>query len=312
MKKALKAGGAVYVAPIVLSAASSLEAVAAQVSPAPTTGPTPTITTIVPNGGPTPGGTPVTITGTNFCVGATVTFGGIAATGVTVVNATTITLRTPPGTAGPVNVVITCPNGTATTVVNGFTYRACTLTGEAFGASATIAPLLALGRIGDVVLPPGGTTNVASIAAAPLLTSGLLTNSTADTSTATLAGATSSSTVNNLAATLLAIGISATVIRTVANSTTNGITAASTDAGTTFTNLVINGAAVAVPAPNTNIALLGIGNVIVNEQIPTGNGTNTTGLTVNGLHIFITVGGLLGLPVGEIIVASARSGASCL
>ena len=50
---------------------------------------TPTVTSVSPNTGPTAGGTAVTITGTNFAAGATVTFGTAAATNVVVVNATT-------------------------------------------------------------------------------------------------------------------------------------------------------------------------------------------------------------------------------
>ena len=51
----------------------------------------PTVSSVSPNNGPTAGGTAVTITGTNFATGATVTFGGTAATSVVVVNSTTIT-----------------------------------------------------------------------------------------------------------------------------------------------------------------------------------------------------------------------------
>ena len=39
----------------------------------------------------------MTITGTNFAAGATVTFGGTAATNVVVVSSTTITATTPAG-----------------------------------------------------------------------------------------------------------------------------------------------------------------------------------------------------------------------
>ena len=55
----------------------------------------PTVSSVAPNNGPTAGGTAVTITGTNFAAGATVTFGGAAATNVVVVNSTTITAATP-------------------------------------------------------------------------------------------------------------------------------------------------------------------------------------------------------------------------
>ena len=55
---------------------------------------TPTITAITPNSGPT-NGTAVTITGTNFQVGATVSFGGLTANNVVVHDAGTITANTP-------------------------------------------------------------------------------------------------------------------------------------------------------------------------------------------------------------------------
>ena len=55
---------------------------------------------VSPNSGSTAGGTAVTITGTNFAAGATVTFGGTAATNVVVVNGTTITATTPAGSGG--------------------------------------------------------------------------------------------------------------------------------------------------------------------------------------------------------------------
>ena len=49
----------------------------------------------------------MTITGTNFASGATVTFGGTAATSVVVVNGTTITATTPAHAAGAVTVTVT-------------------------------------------------------------------------------------------------------------------------------------------------------------------------------------------------------------
>jgi hypothetical protein len=67
----------------------------------------PTATNVSPDSGSTTGGTAVTITGTNFATGATVTFGGSAATNVVVVNSTTITVSTPAGSAGAVTVTVT-------------------------------------------------------------------------------------------------------------------------------------------------------------------------------------------------------------
>ena len=74
-----------------------------------------------PNSGSTLGGTAVTITGTNFATGATVTFGGAAATNVVVVNSTTITAITPVGSAGAVTVTVTV-SGQSGSLASGFTY----------------------------------------------------------------------------------------------------------------------------------------------------------------------------------------------
>ena len=59
----------------------------------------PFVNSVTPNSGAIAGGTAVTITGIDFATGATVTFGGVAATNVVVVNSTTITATTPPAVA---------------------------------------------------------------------------------------------------------------------------------------------------------------------------------------------------------------------
>ena len=83
----------------------------------------PTITSVSPNVGPVAGGTTVTITGTNFQAGVTVTFGGVAAT-VNSSTATSISVTTPAGSvAGPVSVVVSNPTGQSATLANGFTYQ---------------------------------------------------------------------------------------------------------------------------------------------------------------------------------------------
>ena len=73
--------------------------------------PAPTVTAVSPTSGSTAGGTSVTLTGTNFTGATGVTFGGSAATNVSVVNATTITATTPAGTAGTASVIVTTPSG---------------------------------------------------------------------------------------------------------------------------------------------------------------------------------------------------------
>jgi hypothetical protein len=96
----------------------------------------PTISKISPNSGSSNGGTAVTITGTNFIAGATVTFGGTAATNVIVVSSTSITATTPAHAAGAVNVVVTDSSGSGT-LTNGFTYTATVSIGFVQVASAT-------------------------------------------------------------------------------------------------------------------------------------------------------------------------------
>ena len=84
--------------------------------------PVPTLSTISPTSGTTNGGTAVTITGTGFLSGATVTLGGSAATNVAVENSTTITATTPAHVAGAVNVAVTNTDSQSGTLANGYTY----------------------------------------------------------------------------------------------------------------------------------------------------------------------------------------------
>lgn len=97
----------------------------------------PAISAITPVSGPTAGGTGVTITGSNFAAGATVSFGGTPATAVTVTGSTSITATTPPHAAGAVNVTVTNPDGQSATLTNGFTYAAAAAIGFVQVAAAT-------------------------------------------------------------------------------------------------------------------------------------------------------------------------------
>jgi len=84
--------------------------------------PTPTVTSITPNTGTTAGGTAVTITGTGFLTGATVTLGGTAATSVNVAGGTSITATTPAHAAGAVSVAVTNTDAQSGSLNNGYTY----------------------------------------------------------------------------------------------------------------------------------------------------------------------------------------------
>jgi formylglycine-generating enzyme required for sulfatase activity len=72
----------------------------------------PAVTGVSPNTGATVGGTSVTLTGTHFTGASSVTFSGIAATNLVVVNATTITCTTPARAASSSSVLVTTPGGT--------------------------------------------------------------------------------------------------------------------------------------------------------------------------------------------------------
>jgi hypothetical protein len=84
----------------------------------------PNVTGINPPTGPIGGGNGATITGTNFVSGATVTFGGTAATGVTVAGSTVITATPPAHSAGTVDVLVANPDGQSSKLTNGYTYSA--------------------------------------------------------------------------------------------------------------------------------------------------------------------------------------------
>ncbi len=76
---------------------------------------------ILPVSGPAAGGMAVTIKGTDFAGPATVTIGGAAPSGVSVVDSATITASSPvlaPGTSN--DVVVTTPDGTTGTLIKGW------------------------------------------------------------------------------------------------------------------------------------------------------------------------------------------------
>lgn len=82
------------------------------------------ITSIKPVFGLSAGGTKVTIKGSGFVSGGSfgVKIGNKAAKNVIRVNATTITAKTPSGSAGAKNVVVTNNDGQSATITGGFTY----------------------------------------------------------------------------------------------------------------------------------------------------------------------------------------------
>jgi hypothetical protein len=83
----------------------------------------PTLVSVVPPEGPFSGGTAITITGTGFQAGATVTIGNILCSLITIVSDTTITCVTPPHAIGAVTVTINNPDGQQVTLTNAYAFR---------------------------------------------------------------------------------------------------------------------------------------------------------------------------------------------
>ncbi len=168
------------------------------------TTPPPGISGVSPSSGSTLGGTSVTISGSNFVSGATVTLGGTAATNVVVSSAATITASTPAHAAGAVSVVVRNPDGQSATLTNGFTYiapptisgvsptsgpegggTAVTITGSGFSAGATVTFGGTAGT--NVVVSSATTITVSTPAHAPGAVDVVVRN--ADGQGATVAGA---------------------------------------------------------------------------------------------------------------------------
>jgi len=83
-----------------------------------------TVSSITPTSGLSSGGTAVTITGSNFATGATVSFGFATATTIVVVNSTTITAKSPPHVGGTTGVTVLNKAGDTGTLPSAFTFIA--------------------------------------------------------------------------------------------------------------------------------------------------------------------------------------------
>jgi len=144
-----------------------------------------------------------------------------------------------------------------------------------------------------------GIPGVLSATALNTITSGML--DTPVTSSQTTSELGSLSVLNGL--------ISADQVLAVASSYVNEAGAASNATGSQLLGLVVAGRSIgSMPAPNTRIDLPGTGYAILNEQILSGNGVSTSGITVNMIHVVLT--GLFGTKIGEIILGSATSAVS--
>ena len=200
--------------------------------------------------------------------------------------------------------------------------------GQAFGvfvntpvASQAQAPLATLpaisGTDGDIAHADADVLGVPNTLSSSFLSS--TATGAIGTAEASALSVASVAQVNVLGGLITASEVIATV-----TSTRGASGAASNANGSTFENLVVAGVPVtsgdATVAPNTQRSLSGVGYVVLNEQIPTGDGVTSSGMTVNMIHVYLQsisggivdplTGQLVGgtaTTTGEIIVGSATT-----
>jgi len=186
--------------------------------------------------------------------------------------------------------------------------QAQSVTGKAFGTYANVAgvvsqsPVATLPTTGGMATGQADAFSVAGLAGGQQLnavTTGAVDNKKT--------GSQSTSEVENVSA---AGGvITADIVTAVATAYFDQVGGGRDASGAGFTNLVVNGVPVTTDvAPNTRVNLPGVGYAVLNEQIPSGNGVTTWGMTVNMIHVVLQ--NLFGVQTGEIIIGSASSSVS--
>tara|TARA_B100000085_G_C18556837_1_gene518073 strand:- start:52 stop:3279 length:3228 start_codon:yes stop_codon:yes gene_type:complete len=114
------------------------------------------------------GGETITVAGSNFQTGATVTVGGTSASSVTVVSTSSITFVAPAKTAGDYDLVVTNANGLAATLSSGFSYNGTPSFTTAAGNIGTLESGVAMSTITIVAAEPDGGTLAFSVTAGTL------------------------------------------------------------------------------------------------------------------------------------------------
>ena len=116
------------------------------------------------------GGETITLTGSNFKSGATVTVGGTSANSVSIVSSSSITFTTPAKTAGDYDVVVTNTNGLAATLQNGISYNGTPAFTTAAGNVGSVLEDAAMSTITIVAAEPDGGTLAFSVTSGALPT----------------------------------------------------------------------------------------------------------------------------------------------
>jgi hypothetical protein len=127
-------------------------------TPPPTCSGTPTISSFSPASGPV--GTPISVTGTNLCAGATVTINGVAATGVAGNGTTSLTAVVATGTTGVGKVAVTTSGNPTATSATDFTVTTTP-------GLVTCSPGVDCSTEGDIIPTPSRTVPGGVTAARP-------------------------------------------------------------------------------------------------------------------------------------------------
>jgi hypothetical protein len=147
----------------------------------------PTITSIAYPGSVTAadpaGGETITVTGTGFKTGATVTIGGTAAPAVSYVSATQITFTTPAKAAGDYDIVVTNTDTGSATYINGISYNGIPTWTTAAGSLGTFASDTTISTITLQATEPDAGTITFSITNGALPTGLSLTGANIDGTT---------------------------------------------------------------------------------------------------------------------------------
>ena len=176
--------------------------------------------------------------------------------------------------------------------------------------SGPIAPA----NLGCATTSATSHNSVATLNLAPaVVSSGTASDSVASTYTTSTGAISSTSTIQGV--NVLGGLVRATVVEAAANSGANASSATSNENGSQLAGLVVAGLPIsAMPAPNTKVTLPGLGYVILNEvygetnNAVNANGSRSTAINVNMIHVYVTTANLLGVKAGtQIVVATAHS-----
>ncbi len=183
--------------------------------------------------------------------------------------------------------------------------QAQSVTGKAFGTYVNVAGIVAQSPVATLPTTGGMATGQVDAFGVPGSVDAQRLNAvTTGAVDSKKTGAQSTSEVEDVST--AGGAVTADVVTAVATSYFGQFTGGSDATGSGFTNLAVNGVPVTEDvAPNTRVDLPGVGYALLNEQIPTGNGVTSWGMTVNMIHVVFQ--DFLGLTTGEIIIGSATS-----